>query len=100
MMFDEEGQAVTVEHKLRIARRAYHLLTEKVGMPAHDVIFDPNILTVGTGIDEHRRYAANFVEASDFLVFDVQPCEGIPVAIPRTLQPSNFLPIPMAVITK
>ncbi len=63
MMFDEEGQAVTVEHKLRIARRAYRLLTEEVGMPPRDIIFDPNILTVGTGIEEHNRYAVNFIEA-------------------------------------
>ncbi|MHC4403538.1 MAG: homocysteine S-methyltransferase family protein, partial [Planctomycetota bacterium] len=49
MMFDEEGQAVTVEHKLRIAKRAFRLLTETVGMPAEDVIFDPNVLAVGTG---------------------------------------------------
>jgi len=64
MMFDERGQAVDVEHKVEIARRAYHLLTEKVGMPASDVIFDPNILTVGTGIEEHNRYALNFIEAT------------------------------------
>jgi len=63
MLFDEEGQAVTVEHKVRIARRAYHLLTQEVGMPPTDVIFDPNILTVGTGIEEHNRYAVNFIEA-------------------------------------
>ncbi|MCR4413506.1 MAG: methionine synthase, partial [Thermoguttaceae bacterium] len=64
MMFDEEGQAVTVEHKVRIARRAYRLLTEKVGMRPADIIFDPNILTVGTGIEEHNRYAVNFLEAT------------------------------------
>ena len=64
MMFDEQGQAVTVEHKVQIARRAYHLLTEKVGMPPEDIIFDPNILTVGTGMEEHNRYAVNFLEAT------------------------------------
>ena len=64
MMFDEEGQAVTVEHKVRIARRAYHLLTEKVGMKPEDIIFDPNILSVATGIDEHNEYALNFIEAT------------------------------------
>ncbi len=63
MLFDEEGQAVTVEHKIRIARRAYHLLTERVGMPPEDIIFDPNILAVATGIAEHNRYAVNFIEA-------------------------------------
>ena len=64
MMFDEEGQAVTVEHKVRIARRVYHLLTEKVGMPGEDIIFDPNILSVATGISEHNEYAVNFIEAT------------------------------------
>ncbi len=64
MMFDEQGQAVTVDHKVRIARRAYHLLTEEAGMPAPNIIFDPNILAVGTGIEEHSRYAVNFVEAT------------------------------------
>ncbi|GAB6165701.1 methionine synthase [Thermostilla marina] len=63
MMFDEEGQAVTIEHKVRIAKRAYRLLTEKVGFPPEDIIFDPNVLTVGTGIAEHNRYAINFIEA-------------------------------------
>ena len=64
MMFDEKGQAVTVERKVEIARRAYHLLTEKIGMTPADIIFDPNILTVGTGIEEHNRYAVNFIEAT------------------------------------
>jgi len=64
MLFDESGQAVTVEHKLRIARRAYHLLTEKAGMKPQDIIFDPNVLTVGTGIEEHNRYALSFIEAT------------------------------------
>ncbi len=63
MMFDEEGQAVTVEHKVRIARRAYDLLTQRAGFPPQDIIFDANILTVGTGIEEHNRYAVNFIEA-------------------------------------
>ncbi|MGQ9769804.1 MAG: methionine synthase [Thermogutta sp.] len=63
MMFDEEGQAVTVEHKVRIAQRAYRLLTEQAGFPPEDIIFDANILTVGTGIEEHNRYAINFIEA-------------------------------------
>ena len=64
MMFDEEGQATSVEHKIHIARRAYKLLTEKAGMKAADIIFDPNILAVGTGIEEHARYALNFIEAA------------------------------------
>ena len=64
MMFDEEGQAVSVEDKVRIARRAYHLLTEKVGMPPADIIFDPNILAIATGMEEHNRYALNYIEAT------------------------------------
>jgi len=63
MLFDEEGQAVTVEHKTRIARRVYTLLTERVGMKPEDIVLDPNVLTVGTGIAEHGRYAVNFLEA-------------------------------------
>ena len=64
MAFDEKGQATEVEHKVAICQRAYQLLTEKVGFPAEDIIFDPNILTVGTGIEEHNRYAVNFIEAT------------------------------------
>src|SRR5690606_31864510 len=53
-----------VDHKVAICRRAYSLLTEKVGFLPTDIIFDPNILTVGTGIEEHNRYAINFIEAT------------------------------------
>jgi 5-methyltetrahydrofolate--homocysteine methyltransferase len=63
MAFDEVGQAVEVDDKVRICRRAFELLTERVGFPPEDIIFDPNILTVGTGIDEHNDYAINFIEA-------------------------------------
>src|SRR3569623_1272348 len=64
MAFDEQGQATTIEDKVRICQRAYKLLTEDVGMPATDIIFDPNILTVATGFEEHNRYAINFIEAT------------------------------------
>jgi 5-methyltetrahydrofolate--homocysteine methyltransferase len=64
MAFDEQGQAVTIEDKVRICERAYKLLTEQVGFPPQDIIFDPNILTVATGIEEHNRYAINFIEAT------------------------------------
>ncbi len=64
MAFDEQGQATEVDHKVAIAQRAYRLLTEIVGMPPEDIIFDPNILTVATGIEEHNRYAVNFFEAT------------------------------------
>ena len=63
MAFDEQGQAVTTEDKIRICQRAYKILTEQIGMPAEDIIFDPNILTVATGIEEHNDYAINFIEA-------------------------------------
>jgi 5-methyltetrahydrofolate--homocysteine methyltransferase len=63
MAFDEQGQAVEVDDKVRICRRAYDLLTKKVGFPPQDIIFDPNILTVATGIEEHNNYAVNFIES-------------------------------------
>ncbi len=63
MAFDEKGQAVEKQEKVDICRRAYRILTEEVGMDPCDIIFDPNILTVGTGIEEHDPYAVNFMEA-------------------------------------
>ena len=63
MAFDENGQAATRDEKVRICTRAYRLLTEAAGFPPQDIIFDPNILTVGTGIEEHARYAVDFFEA-------------------------------------
>jgi 5-methyltetrahydrofolate--homocysteine methyltransferase len=64
MAFDEQGQATEVDDKLRICRRAFELLTGQVGFPPEDIIFDPNILTVATGIEEHNNYAVNFIEAT------------------------------------
>ncbi len=64
MAFDEEGQAVTCERKVEILTRAYAILTEQVGFAPEDIIFDPNILTVATGIEEHDRYAVDFIEAT------------------------------------
>jgi 5-methyltetrahydrofolate--homocysteine methyltransferase len=63
MAFDEEGQATTVERRVEISKRAYRILTEVVGFPPEDIIFDPNILTVATGIEEHNSYAVAFIEA-------------------------------------
>ncbi|WP_237464476.1 methionine synthase [Vibrio stylophorae] len=63
MAFDEVGQADTRERKIEICRRAYHLLVEKVGFPPEDIIFDPNIFAVATGIEEHNNYAVDFIEA-------------------------------------
>ena len=67
MAFDERGQADTLERKIEVCARAYKLLTEKVGFPPQDIIFDPNILTVGTGIEEHNNYAVNFIEATRWI---------------------------------
>ena len=64
MAFDEEGQATDVERRVAICQRAYRLLTEDAGFPPEDIIFDPNILTVATGIEEHNAYAKNFIEAT------------------------------------
>ncbi len=63
MAFDEVGQAATCEEKVRICKRAFKLLTEKIGFPPTDIIFDANILTVGTGMEEHSNYAVEFIEA-------------------------------------
>jgi 5-methyltetrahydrofolate--homocysteine methyltransferase len=64
MAFDEVGQADTAERKISICTRAYKLLTEQIGFPAEDIIFDPNIFAVATGIDEHNNYAVDFIEAT------------------------------------
>ena len=64
MAFDEEGQATSVERKLAICVRAHRILTEEVGFPSQDIVFDPNILTVATGIEEHNDYAVAFIEAA------------------------------------
>ncbi|HZP81195.1 MAG TPA: methionine synthase [Chthonomonadaceae bacterium] len=67
MAFDEQGQADTYERKIEICQRAYRILTEEVGFPPQDIIFDPNILTVATGIEEHNNYAVAFIEAARWI---------------------------------
>lgn len=67
MAFDEEGQAVNVEQKTAICKRAYHILTQKVGIQAEDIIFDPNILSIATGIKEHDNYALEFIKATKWI---------------------------------
>lgn len=62
MAFDEDGQADTVDRRKQICRRAHDILTQDIGFPAEDIIFDPNIFAIATGIDEHRRYAIDFLE--------------------------------------
>ncbi|MEY4719232.1 MAG: hypothetical protein RL563_1850, partial [Pseudomonadota bacterium] len=64
MAFDEQGQADTMARKIEICTRAYQILTEKVGFPPEDIIFDPNIFAVATGIDEHNNYGVDFIEAT------------------------------------
>ncbi|MDH3770438.1 MAG: dihydropteroate synthase, partial [Nitrospirota bacterium] len=64
MAFDETGQADTLERKVEVCTRAYRLLTERLDFPPEDIIFDPNILTVATGMEEHNAYAVNFIEAT------------------------------------
>jgi 5-methyltetrahydrofolate--homocysteine methyltransferase len=64
MAFDEKGQADTAQRKVEICERAYHLLTEKLGFPPEDIIFDPNIFAIATGISEHDNYAVDFIEAT------------------------------------
>ena len=64
MAFDEKGQADTTERRVEICSRAYRILTEDIGFPAQDIIFDPNVLTVATGIEEHNNYALAFIEAT------------------------------------
>jgi len=63
MAFDEKGQADTLERRMEICTRSYRILTEKVGFPGRDIIFDPNIFAIGTGIEEHRNYAVDYLEA-------------------------------------
>ncbi len=63
MAFDEQGQADTIERKVSICERSFKILTEKVGFPPEDIIFDPNIFAIATGIEEHNAYAVNFIEA-------------------------------------
>ncbi len=67
MAFDEQGQADTLERKTGICARAYRLLTEQAGFPPNDIIFDPNILTIATGIEEHNNYAVAFIEATRWI---------------------------------
>ncbi|MEN8869276.1 MAG: methionine synthase [Akkermansiaceae bacterium] len=67
MAFDEQGQAATYEDKCRICKRAYDILVNEVGFPPQDIIFDPNILTVATGIEEHNNYALDFINATSWI---------------------------------
>jgi len=67
MAFDEQGQAATYAEKIRICERAYRILVDEVGFPAEDIVFDPNILTVATGMEEHNNYAVDFINATRWI---------------------------------
>lgn len=67
MLFDEQGQATDYERRIAIAARAHHLLTEVIGLAEEDIIFDPNVLTVATGMPEHDRYALDFIRATEWI---------------------------------
>ena len=67
MAFDEEGQATTYERKIQVCRRAYNLLTERVGFSPQEIIFDPNILAIATGIEEHAAYGLDFIRACEWI---------------------------------
>ncbi|MGM9810379.1 MAG: homocysteine S-methyltransferase family protein [Paludibacteraceae bacterium] len=74
MCFDEDGQATDYDHRIRICQRAYDLLTEQVGFAPEDIIFDPNILAVGTGIAEHAHYALDFLRAVEWIHTHLPAC--------------------------
>lgn len=67
MAFDEKGQADTSARKIEVCNRAYHLLVDKIGFNPHDIIFDPNVLAVATGIEEHNNYAVDFINATEWI---------------------------------
>ncbi len=77
MAFDEQGQAESVERKVSICERAYCLLTEKAGFEPEDIVFDPNVLPIGTGIEEHAEFAVSFIEAAKRLK---QSCPGAKIS--------------------
>ncbi len=74
MAFDEQGQADTCERKVAICTRAYRILTEQVGFPPEDIIFDPNIFAIATGIEEHDNYAVDFIEATRIIKRTLPHC--------------------------
>ena len=77
MAFDEQGQADTIERKVSICQRAYRLLTEQAGYDPSDIIFDPNILAIATGLEEHNPYAINFIEATKLIK---HACPGVKIS--------------------
>lgn len=74
MAFDEEGQADNYERRIEICERSYNILTKEIGFPPQDIIFDPNILTVATGIEEHNNYAADYIKAVSWIKRNLPGC--------------------------
>jgi 5-methyltetrahydrofolate--homocysteine methyltransferase len=77
MAFDEQGQADTTDRRVAICRRAYRLLTEEAGFPPEDIVFDPNVLAVATGIEEHAEFAKSFIEATRLIK---EACPGVRIS--------------------
>jgi len=77
MAFDETGQADTIERKVSICQRAYRLLTEQAGFDPSDIVFDPNVLAIATGLEEHNNYAINFIEAARLIK---AKCPGVKIS--------------------
>jgi len=75
MLFDETGQADTYEKRISVAERSYRLLVDKIGFPPEDIIFDPNVLAVATGIEEHNNYAVNFLKATEWIKQNLPLCK-------------------------
>ncbi|MHB1685874.1 MAG: methionine synthase [Ignavibacteriaceae bacterium] len=75
MAFDEKGQGDTIARRIQICQRAFKILTEEIGFPPQDVIFDPNILTIGTGIEEHNNYAVDYIETVRWIKQNLPPAK-------------------------
>ena len=88
MAFDEKGQADTLERKIAICKRAYDILVNKVGFPPEDIIFDPNIFAIATGMEEHNGYGVAFIEAARWIRSNLPhaPCLG------RRVEPVVLVP--------
>ncbi len=76
MAFDEQGQADSYERRIEICKRCYDILVNKVNFPPQDIIFDPNILTVATGIEEHNNYAVDFIRATRWIKENLPVCQS------------------------
>ncbi len=86
MAFDEDGQADSLERRKQICSRAYRLLTEEVGFPAEDIIFDPNVFAVATGIEEHASYGLDFIEATRWIKENLPGRQGLGRHLQRLVQ--------------